>query len=172
MFELKCVLAVCVYTTNDKNPPIFFFFYPHKSLLLSKIKPFSDSWMCDFTQTQAPATIIDWYWCFTLDPPWVICHQSAIVSTPKQMLTRMSPKRLRCSVVGCNNEHSSRHLLPTSESLKTQWITFAFKGNVPPDLPKFVYVRANHSWSSFTHTEVSIRCFLMNLCNSPSLILC
>ncbi len=39
----------------------------------------------------------------------------------------MSPKRLRCFDVGCNNEHSSRHLLPTSEPLKTQWITFVFE---------------------------------------------
>uniref|UniRef100_A0A673I1U0 Protein EFR3 homolog B n=1 Tax=Sinocyclocheilus rhinocerous TaxID=307959 RepID=A0A673I1U0_9TELE len=29
----------------------------------------------------------------------------------------MTPKRSRCSVVGCNNEHSSRHLLPTSEGV-------------------------------------------------------
>ncbi len=58
----------------------------------------------------------------------------------------MYPKRLRCFVVGCNNEHSSRHLLPTSMLLKvTQWITFALEGNVPPDLPKREYVRANHS---------------------------
>ncbi len=43
----------------------------------------------------------------------------------------MSPiKRLSCFVVGCNNEYSSRHLLPTSEPLKTQRIniTFALKG--------------------------------------------
>ncbi len=54
-------------------------------------------------------------------------------------------KRLRRTVVGCNNEYSSRQLLPTSEPLKTQWITFVFEGNEPPDLPKCVYVCANHS---------------------------
>ncbi len=36
----------------------------------------------------------------------------------------MTPKQLRYFVVGCNNEHSNRHLLPTSEPLKTQRITF------------------------------------------------
>ncbi len=58
----------------------------------------------------------------------------------------MSPiKRLRCFVVGCNNEHSSCHLLPTSEPLKMQRInvTFVFEGNAPiPNLPN---VHANHS---------------------------
>ncbi len=38
----------------------------------------------------------------------------------------MSPKRLRCSVVGCNNEHSSCHLLLTSKP-----ITFVFYGMCP-----------------------------------------
>ncbi len=56
----------------------------------------------------------------------------------------MAPKQLKCFVVGCNDEYSSRHLLPTSETLKTQWITFVCEGNVTPDLPKCVYVRVNH----------------------------
>ncbi len=41
----------------------------------------------------------------------------------------MTPKRLRCFVVGCNNEHSSRHLLPSSEQLKR--IMFCSEGNAP-----------------------------------------
>ncbi len=41
----------------------------------------------------------------------------------------MSPKQSRCSVVGCNNEHSSHYLLLTSEPLKT--VTFVCEGNAP-----------------------------------------
>ncbi len=33
---------------------------------------------------------------------------------------------------GYNHEYSSRHLLPTSELLKTHRITFDFEGNAPP----------------------------------------
>lgn len=56
----------------------------------------------------------------------------------------MSPKKHKCSVVGCNNEHSSFHLLPTSEPLKTQWMDFIYEGKAPLKIPKYVYVCANH----------------------------
>ncbi len=68
------------------------------------------------------------------------------MSTPVQGKMRIAPKRLRCSVVGCNNEQSSRHLLLTSEPLQMQRInvTIVFEGNAQGDLHKCVYVRANH----------------------------
>ncbi len=37
---------------------------------------------------QAPPTIVDWQGRPELDPPWVNCHQSTIVSTPVQGKTR------------------------------------------------------------------------------------
>ncbi len=72
-------------------------------------------------------------------------------------------KRLRCFVVGCNNEYSSHHLLLTSEPLKTQRInvTFVFEGNVPiPDIHKCIYVHANNSSST---EKVSKRVFYESL---------
>ncbi len=83
------------------------------------------------SSAQAVPTIVDWQGCLTSDSSWVSCHQSAIVLTPVKGKTRMSLiKRLRCFMVGCYNEHSSRHLLRTSEPLKTQRInvTFVLKG--------------------------------------------
>ncbi len=66
-------------------------------------------------------------------------------------------KRLSCFVVVCNNEHSSRHLLPTSELLKTQRITFVFEGNAPPIyLNVFMFARIIRDPASPTE-ELSIR---------------
>ncbi len=75
----------------------------------------------------------------------------------------MAPKRLRCSFVGCNNEHSSRHLLPTSEPLKMQCITFVFEGNAPPIyLNAFMFAQIIRDPASPTE-EVSIRLFYESL---------
>ncbi len=82
-----------------------------------------------------------WVQGFTPDPPRVSCELSAIVSTKVQGKTRMSLiKRLKCFFVGCNSEHSTRHLLPTSELLKMQKInvTFFFEGNAPIPNESFV----------------------------------
>ncbi len=58
-----------------------------------------------------------------------------------------------------SNDHSSRHLLPTSEPLKTQ--SFVSEGNAPPppDLPKCAYLHANHLWSSFTSRRSECKVF-------------
>ncbi len=64
-----------------------------------------------------------------------------------------------CFVVGCNNKHRSRHLLQTSEPLKTQWITFVSKGNVPPIcLNVSMFARIICDPASSTE-EVSVRFF-------------
>ncbi len=79
------------------------------------------------SSAQAPPTIVDWQGRLTLDPPWMSlrairhCVHSYAGEDKMSMI-----KRLRRFVVGCNNEQSSRHLLPISESLKTQSISFAF----------------------------------------------
>ncbi len=132
LFEHKCVLEVCVHIH-----PIMIKIHPVVFLIPILKFPFSNQAVLRFlsewrSSVQATPTIVDWQGRLTLDLPWVSWELSAIVSTSVQGKTRMSPiKRLRCFVVGCNNEHSSRHLLLTSELLKMQRInvTFVLKGN-------------------------------------------
>ncbi len=114
-----CVGSVCTHPSyNDKNLLL------KSSFSNQAVLRFLSEWC---SSVQAPPTIVDWQHRLTLDPPWVSCHQSIIESTPVQGKTRMSLiERLRRSVVECNNEYSSRHLLPTSEPLKTQRINVTF----------------------------------------------
>ncbi len=52
-----CVGSVCTQPPyNDKDPPSVFFF-----ISLNHFPPFSDAWLCDITQTQAPPTIVEWH---------------------------------------------------------------------------------------------------------------
>ncbi len=84
-------------------------------------------------------------------------------------------KRLRCFVVGCNNEFSSRYLLLTSELLKMQRInvTLILKGKIPICLNVCIFARIIRDPASPTE-EVSIRViyFYYSFCKSPFLIMC
>ncbi len=136
LFELKCVSAVCVH-----NHPIMI----QISFLSTKIfTPLSYRavCLCDVTQTEAPPTIVDWQTALVSYLRPALSELSSVALPPEQMKTKMSPKGLRCFVVGCNNEHSSSHLLPLSG-----W----FWRECALDLPKCVYVPLNHSWSSFIY---------------------
>ncbi len=70
------------------------------------------------------AVVRSFHWL--LYPPLSVCHCVDSGAGEDKM---SQIKRFRCFVVGCNNKHRSRHLLPTSEPLKTQRInvTFALK---------------------------------------------
>ncbi len=73
----------------------------------------------------------------------------------------MSPiKRLRCFVVGFNNEHSSCCLLPTSEPLKIQRINITFVFEVYVPIPMFARIIRNPASST---EEVSLRVFYESL---------
>ncbi len=80
----------------------------------------------------------------------------------------MSPiKRLRCFVVGCNNEYSSRHLLLISEPLKTQRInvTFIFEGNasILIYINASMFARIIRNPASSTEEVSEYKCFYESL---------
>jgi len=51
---------------------------------------------------------------------------------------------LRCSVLGCNKEHSSHFDVSKSKPLKAQWLSFVFEGIIPHDQCQCFHVCANH----------------------------
>ncbi len=151
---------------NDKNPPSVFFFF--KSLLKSifsnqAVLRFLSEWC---SSAQAAPTIVDWQVHLTLDPPWVSCNQSAIVSTPVQGKTRCLRlsdwgvllldviMKLDVIAVVINSRHLSRWRC-RGLTLLSFWRECA-----DPNLPKCIYVRANHSWSSFIYRRSEYKIFL------------
>ncbi len=127
-----CVVSACTQPSyNDKNPSSVFFFNLLICFPLSQFELFvlwrhkiggpSHDCLIDSSVLAQTALVSH------LRP--ALSELLSVVSPPEQMYTRMTPKRLRCFVVGCNNEHSSRHLLPSSEQLKR--ITFVSEGNSP-----------------------------------------
>ncbi len=114
LFEHKCVLEVCVHIhpIMIKIHPVFFFF------LIPILKsPFSNQAVLRFlsewrSSVQATPTIVDWHGRLTLDPlwvsweNWVSCKQSDrhCVDSGAGEDKVSQIKRLKCFVVGCNNE--------------------------------------------------------------------
>ncbi len=149
LFEHKCVY--------NPNTQCFFVIPILKS-------PFSNQAVLRFlsewrSSVQAPPTIVDWQVRLTLAPPRVNWELSAS-GEGKDKMSQI--KRLKCFVDGCNNEHSSRQLLLTSEPLKTQRIntTFVLKWmrRSPIYINASMFVRIIRDPASSTE-EVSVRLF-------------
>ncbi len=148
-----CVGSVCTQPPyNDKIHPV--------SFLSTKIfTSFSNRAVClrDVTRMEAPPTTVVFqhrlHWYLTSDPPWVSSHQ---LFHRQSRCRRMIPKRLSCFVVGCNNEHSSSHLL--RHLSRWRGLSFVWR-ECALNLPKCVYVRTNLSWSSFTYWRSEYKVF-------------
>ncbi len=123
LFEHKCVGSMCTRSSyNDKNPPSGLLKIPilKSSFSNQAVLRFLSEWC---SSVQAPPTIVDWQDRLTLaPPPWVSWELRLRCREDKMSQI----KRLRCFVVGCNNQYSSRQLLLTSEPLKTQRINVTF----------------------------------------------
>jgi len=126
LFQVDCseMCLQCLYTIYL----VFIFF-----LSPYMFSPVSNPavWQCDVTSwTPIPWLLIDSSVSTSLR--WATCHHSRMVS-----------KRLWCSVLGSNKEHS-RYNVPKSEPLKTQWLSFVFKGNIPHEQYQCFHVCMNN----------------------------
>ncbi len=157
------VASVCTQPPyNDKDPPSVFFLISlnHFPFLISS---HSQMLVCvtSHRPRPLPRLFIDTSVLPQTRPKW------AVISPP--LFRRWSRCRQEWLLsVGCNNEHSSHHLIPTSDPLKTQWITFVCEGNASPDLPICIYVRANHSWSSLIYRRSEYKFLLWIFANRLS----
>ncbi|XP_045900759.1 uncharacterized protein LOC123968204 isoform X1 [Micropterus dolomieu] len=59
-------------------------------------------------------------------------------------MSKAKAKHANCSVVGCNNQHSTLLGLQSSGEASISWINFIFNGDVPSTTTRFLYVCANH----------------------------
>ncbi len=162
-------MCVHIHPIMIKIHPVFFFLIPVLKSPFSNqaVLRFLSEW---YSSVQTPPTIVDWQDRFTLDPPRVSWELSASGAGEDKM---SQIKWLRCLVVGCNNEYSRRHLLPTSEPLKTQRINVTFILKWMHRSPIYINVSmfARIIRDPASSTEVTIR-FFMNLCKLPFLIMC
>ncbi len=80
-----CVGSVCTHLPyNNKNPPSGFYLI-HKNNIHFYKSSHSQLFVCVMSHMKAAPTIVDWCWCFTLDPPWVSCNSpTSIVSMLEQ----------------------------------------------------------------------------------------
>ncbi len=82
-----------------------YFFIPNNNdHFLRSVLRFLAEWC---SSAKAPPTIVDWQWCFNIDPPWVSCNSLPLFHRRSRCRQECFSKRLRCFVVGCNDEHST-----------------------------------------------------------------
>ncbi|XP_039512565.1 uncharacterized protein LOC120467989 isoform X2 [Pimephales promelas] len=60
------------------------------------------------------------------------------------MMQKLREGKSKCSVVGCIDPQASLHRLPTSEPLRSAWLSFIYQGNVPTSVSKVIFVCAKH----------------------------
>ncbi|XP_021331748.2 piggyBac transposable element-derived protein 4 isoform X3 [Danio rerio] len=56
----------------------------------------------------------------------------------------MPQKEHPCAFFECKAQHKSLHRLPSNERLRRKWLSIIFEDKVPENLPKLLYVCANH----------------------------
>ncbi len=159
LFEHKCVCTHPSY--NDTNPPCGFLKIP--ILKSSQIRLFWDSSQNDLVLYKPL--------------PWELTRPSYLRPDLSELRAlrhcvdsgagedKMSPIKWFEVFSLVNNEYSSHHLLLTSEPLKRQRInvTFTLKWMPIPDLHKCVFIRPNHSWSSFIYRRSEYKGFYESL---------
>ncbi len=160
-----CVGSVCTHPPyNDKNPPsVFFLFF----IIHINLDPFLKSshsqilgCVTSHRPRPLPRLLIDTT-VNTLDPPWVSCHPSAIVSTPEQV----SPKWLRCYVVGCNNEQDVIVFYYLVSWHKLTWVHFLARREkrtnkyISLQFPKEMNTRGSKTKTPFIHFHTNLQSF-------------